>query len=59
MLDGLELGRLYVSMQKWSRVYVFGYVVTLIDIFWSERDIYAIIGFYKPLMCYILKHMSL
>ena len=51
MLDGLELGRLYVSMQKWSRVHVFGYVVMLMDIFWSERDIYATSGSYELLMC--------
>ena len=59
MLDGLKLGRLYVFMQKWSRVHVFGIVVMLTDFFWSKRDTYAIIGFYKRLMCYILMHMSL
>ena len=59
MLDGLELGRLYVSMQKWSRAHVFGKVVMLTDVFWSNRDAYTIIGFYKLSMCYILIHMSL
>ena len=51
MLDGLELGRLYVSMQKWSRVYVFGIVVMLTNVFWSERDIHTTSGSYELLMC--------
>ena len=51
MLDGLELGRLYVSMQKWSRVHVFGIVVMLTYIFWFERDIYATSGSYELLIC--------
>ena len=59
MLDGLVLGRLCVSIQKWSRVHVFGIVVMLTDVFWSEGGAYAIIGFSKLLMCYILMHMSL